>query len=165
MKIDNDPNWGSHLPVLIKIIGMTKGDVLEMGMGLYSTPFLHWACFPDRKLVSYENDLNCFNMNKQYNRDHHQALYVGNWDKADIDKFWDVIFIDHAPSSRRIIDIKRIANMANYIIIHDTQRNYKFCNYKEIWPLFKYRYDYTKAIPWTSVVSNFIDLSKLGGEL
>jgi hypothetical protein len=159
--IDYDKNWGSHLPLLIKIITQTKGDVLEMGMGLYSTPFLHWACFPNRKIISYENDLKCWEMNKQYNDGLHSASYIEDWDKADIEKPWDVVFVDHAPSSRRITDIKRLANYANYIIIHDTQRNYKFCNYKKIWPLFKYRYDYTKAIPWTSVVSNFVDLSKL----
>jgi len=161
MKTSNDKGWGTHLPVLIKIIGMTSGDVLEMGMGLYSTPFLHWACFPDRKLVSYESDKECFELNKQYNEGLHEVHFVDNWDEADIDKSWCVAFIDHAPSRRRIIDIKKLAWRARYIVIHDTQRNYKFCNYNEIWPLFKYRYDYKKAVPYTSVLSNFKDLSNL----
>ena len=48
--------WGSHLPILIKLVGETTGDILELGIGLYSTPFLHWSCFPNkRKLVSYES--------------------------------------------------------------------------------------------------------------
>ena len=38
-------DWSSHLPVLIKLMAMTSGDVLEVGTGIYSTPFLHWACF------------------------------------------------------------------------------------------------------------------------
>ena len=36
--------WGSHLPVLIHLMNHTTGDVLELGTGLYSTPYLHHAC-------------------------------------------------------------------------------------------------------------------------
>lgn len=161
MKISNDKNWGTHLPILIKIMGMTSGPVLEMGMGLYSTPFLHWACFPNRELMSYEGDKDCFELNKQYDGGLHRVRFVKSWDDAKIERVWDVALIDHAPSRRRIIDIKRLRNCANYLIIHDTQRNYKFCNYNEIWSLFKYRYDYTKVVPYTSVLSNFKDLSDL----
>ena len=161
MKISNDKNWGTHLPILIKIMGMTSGSVLEMGTGLYSTPFLHWACFPYRELISYEGERECFELNRQYNEASHQVIYVDNWDKAKIERKWDVALIDHAPSSRRIIDIKRLANWANFVIVHDTQRNYKFCDFRKIWPLFKYRFDYTKAVPYTSVLSNFINLDFL----
>ena len=168
MKTNLDRDWGTHLPMLIKIMGMTGGHVLEMGMGMYSTPFLHWACFPDRRLVSYENDEKCYKMNKQYGRasrqypeDFHEVHYVKSWDDAKIERPWNVAFIDHAPANRRIFDIERIANYAEYVIVHDTQRNYRFCDYKKVWPLFKYRYDYKRAVPWTTVLSNFKDLSNL----
>ncbi len=152
--------WGTHLPVLIKAINLTSGDVLELGMGLYSTPYLHWACFPDRKLISYENNKDCYELNKQYQSTNHIVKYVENWDEAIItDRFWDVVLVDHAPSRRRITEIKRLVNLAKYIVIHDTQKNYKTCDYRQIWPLFKYKFDYKKVIPYTTVVSNFVDLS------
>ena len=48
---------GSHLPVLIKLFYSTKGPVLELGCGLFSTVFLFWACVASqRRLVTYENN-------------------------------------------------------------------------------------------------------------
>ena len=162
MKTDYDYRWGSHLPVLIKVIGMTKGTVLEMGMGLYSTPFLHWACFPDRILISLENNKECFEMNKQYRSINHHVLFESHWGVFDIVRCGpEVAFIDHTPSQRRLEDIKLLANTAKYIIVHDTQRNKQFCDFSKVWPLFKYRYDYKKVIPYTTVVSNFVDVSSL----
>jgi len=161
MNTDYDKNWGSHLPVLIKVIGKTTGAVLEMGMGLYSTPFLHWSCFPNRILVSYDNNPECFKLNKQYQEGLHEVRLVSNWDEADIEMFWDVVLVDHSPSQRRIEDIKRLAQWANYIIVHDTQRNYKFADFDQIYPLFKYRYDYKQVIPFTTVLSNFRDYNNL----
>lgn len=166
MKTDYNFLWGSHLPVLMKLVYETTGDVLELGMGLYSTPFLHWACYPNRTLFSYESDRECYELNKQYkNGLQHQVFYVENWNDAFIDRgsshIWDVALVDHAPSQRRVVEIERLKDSAKYIVVHDTQRNKRFCNFESIYPLFKYRYDYTKAVPYTTVLSNFVDVSSL----
>ena len=51
------PHWASHYPLLIKVMQITSGDVLELGMGMASTPLLHWLCFDTgRNLISYENN-------------------------------------------------------------------------------------------------------------
>lgn len=173
MKIDYDLNWGSHLPVIAKIMMVSFGDVLELGAGFYSTPFLYWLCKDqNRKFVSYENNFDwwkmVWNLEAGASPSTHnivkidkltEAHYVANFDNADIDRNWGVVLIDHSPSKRRIIDIKKLANKVNFIIVHDTQRNYKFCDYNKIYPLFKYRYDYKKndwdsKIPQTTVLSN-----------
>jgi len=159
MKTDYDKFWGSHLPVLIKAVATTKGSVLEMGMGLYSTPFLHWACYKERILVSYETNMDFYDVNKQYHEGLHEVNFIENWDKANIEKPWDVALIDHSPSYRRIVDIKRLAPFVKYMVIHDTQRGLRFCDWRAVWPLFKYRCDYTRVSPYTSVVSNFIDVN------
>jgi len=161
MKTAYDINWGSHLPVLIKVMELTEGPVLELGMGLYSTPFLHFACYKKRYLVSYETDKHCYEMNKDCDMSNHEVKYVKDWDHAMIDRGWDVVLVDHAPSQRRVIEITKLANIAKFIVIHDTQRNSRFCDLDKIWPLFKYRFDYKKAIPWTTVVSNFVDVKSL----
>jgi hypothetical protein len=158
MKTIYDLKWGSHLPALIKVMSITTGDVLEMGIGLYSTPFLHWACHSRlRHLVSYEGEKECYEMNKNYHGGFHEVYYVENWNDAKIEKNWDVVLIDHAPFWRRKTDIKRLAGYAKYIVIHDSNRY----DFSSIWPLFKYRYDYKKTRPNTTVVSNFYDLSSL----
>jgi len=159
MKTDYDYLWGSHLPVLIKAMSLTKGSVLEMGMGLYSTPFLHWVCYKERILVSYDNNKKFFDLNKQYRNSLHEVHLIDDWSKANIEKPWDVALIDHSPSYRRLEDIKRLAPFVKYMVVHDTQRGLRFCDWRKVWPLFKYRYDYTQVSPYTSVVSNLVDVS------
>jgi len=153
--------FGSHLPVLIKLLSMTSEDVLEMGMGYFSTPVLHWLCVSKlRRLVTYENDVFYY---QQFMIDHplHKAYLVENWDDAQIEQPWDLVLIDHAPPERRIVDIKRLANWAKYIVIHDTHwKQNKHYHYNEIWDLFKYRWDYNVHCQ-TTVVSNFVDIKDL----
>ena len=49
-------NYATHLPCLMKAVEKTTGDILELGVGLFSTPYLHYvAMLQNRKLVSYEN--------------------------------------------------------------------------------------------------------------
>lgn len=157
-----DMKYGNHIPVLVKVLPKTSGNVLEMGTGLYSTPLLHWMCVPNnRYLVSMERKPRFFDMVKQYEHEFHQIVLVENWENADIEKPWDVVFVDHEPGGRRKEDIKRLANWVNYLIIHDSDwRGDKIYHYKEIFPLFKYRWNFTFSRPWTSVLSNFVDVEK-----
>jgi len=154
-------HWGSHLPVLMKVLSITEGPVLEMGMGLYSTPYLHWACFEKRELVSYDNDPKYFHMNEDYRGEGHEVSFVEDWSKIDIVKPWDVAFFDEGPAEVRAINLMKVANIAKYIVVHDTQwREDKHYHYKElVFPFFKYRYDYIKTKPHTSVLSNIVDLT------
>ena len=186
-----NPNWASHLPMLIKTLNLSDGPVLEMGMGPFSTPVLHWLCL-DRKrfLVSYENNPEYFESNKSFKAALHQIDFVEDWGKINIDKIkiieksasvgfsttavlgintkelddthWGVAFIDHSPNERRMIDIEKLANCADYIVIHDSEESqeHKY-HYEEIYPFFKYRYNYKRQKPYTTVLSNFKDLSIL----
>ena len=156
-------HWGTHLPILMKIIGITDGAVLELGMGMWSSPYLHWACFEKkRELVSCEANLEYLRMFKWFSHnDYHKMIAIKDWDKAPIERPWDVVLVDH-DDIRRSIEIKRLANYAKYIIVHDTDPKAALgYEYPKIWPLFKYRYDYTKVSPNTSVLSNLVDLSNL----
>lgn len=47
---------GSHQKVLDYAIRVTRGAVLECGLGYFSTPILHALCCPSRLLVSLENE-------------------------------------------------------------------------------------------------------------
>lgn len=152
--------YGSHLPVLTKLVQKTKGPILELGIGLYSTPYLHYACLPTkRKLVSYENDEGWIRYFRDCRSDFHEINHIDDWDKLETDSFWDIIFVDHHPGPRRSLEAKRFANQANYIIIHDSEpQNDGNVKYSEIYPLFKYRFDYTTVLPHTTILSNFVNL-------
>lgn len=159
--------YGSHLPVLTKIVEATSGPILELGIGLYSTPYLHWACFPTkRQLVSYDSAENWIRYFKNCRSEFHEVNLITDWDNLRVDRFWDIVFIDHAPDFRRGVEAGRLANNANFIILHDTEpERDSLYGYSKIYSLFRYRIDYTLVKPHTSILSNFVDLRKIKEEL
>ena len=155
---------GSHLPVLIYLMLITAAIVLEMRVGYTSTPVLHWLCFEQgRNLLSLENDRKWLEKFLEYEDNFHTLKFTEDWDRAPIDnQHWSIVLIDHRPALRRRIDAKRLKDNADYIILHDSEPEInKFYRYTDIYTLFKYRYDYTRTKPYTTVLSNFKDLSEL----
>lgn len=155
----------SYLPLLVKALEKVEGDVLELGAGIYSTFFLHWMCLDQgRQLHSYDNDKRYYDIIKACEADFHKVHYVTDWSAIDIERPWGIVLADHAPAIRRKEDVRRLANFAQCIILHDSQgRAKKHYHYEEIIPLFRYRCGYDKALPQTTVVSNFIDVRKWYG--
>jgi len=158
-------NYGTHLVALIKTMSLTDGDVLELGMGLFSTPFLHYRCMlSNRKLVSYDNNRawTRWFIKYGYENPDHEIRYVKDWDDADIEKPWDVVLVDHSPDYRRIEEIKRLAKWAKYIVIHDANKEYeRNYHYSTIYPLFKYKKIWSKEAGHVGVLSNFVSLDNL----
>ncbi len=164
-KLITSLGYSTHLAGLIRAVLLTDGDVLEVGTGIFSTPILHHICVPaKRKLVSYDNNMEwiewCKAKRHSLECKYHEINYIENWDEAKIERPWDVALIDHEPEERRIEEIKRLANFAKYIIVHDSypKWDWKF-RYSEIYPLFKYKTDTRGYYPPSVVLSNFIDLT------
>lgn len=155
--------YTSHIPVLLKVMGVSSGPVLEMGTGFGSTILLHYLCREmGRSLVSYDNKMNYIREVESFHGGFHEVKFVSNWDDADILKPWSVALIDHVPKTRRRVDVARLANYAEYIICHDSEvRSSHHYKYGEIYPLFKYRANYKNLMPHTVVLSNFHDLKGL----
>lgn len=151
MKIDLS---GTHLPVLARLLMHTDGAVLELGAGFNSTPLLYWTCKAESRLFrSYENDKAWCEKMGDF------TTYIEDWDKADIDdRMWSIALIDHRPALRRKDDARRLKDNANFVVLHDSEPEIdKFYKYTWIYKHFKYRYDYTKVKPFTTVLSNYID--------
>lgn len=154
--------YGTNLPCLIRAMEKTKGNVLELGMGVFSTPYLHYQCIlSKRKLVSYENyeEWMKFFVDGGYQNLYHEINFVEKYADAKIDTQWDVVLVDQTPDSSRSEEIKRLKDKAKYIIIHDSNpSNYKVTHYDKIFPLFKYKTDWHGDKNRTTVLSNFVDL-------
>lgn len=152
--------WASHLPVLIKVLQVSEGPVLEIGSGLFSTPVMHWLCLEaKRQLVTYEDHPTYYRWNKTFRSDLHELVFVEDWDKIPIEnQHWGLAFIDHNPPQRRKIEAARLANIADYVIVHDSEPHMDIeTDYvKSTFPLYKYHYQYKRRLPYTSVLSNFI---------
>lgn len=154
--------YGSHLPCLIKAVEKTSGDILELGTGIFSTPYLRYiAMLQDRKLVSVENFKPWYDFLCKYyeNTDNHEMIFVNEYKDADIDKKWDVVLIDQTPDSSRVEEAMRLKDQAQYIIVHDSNpSNYKVTNYDKLYPHFKYKTDWMGDNNRATVLSNFNDL-------
>jgi hypothetical protein len=155
---------GTHLPFLMKAMDVSRGRVAEFGAGFFSTPFLHWETYiQKRKLFTFENNSEFIKLFDRYKTEWHEIVIVTNWDDIDLSGKWGVALIDHAPKERRIEEIKRIANSCDYIVIHDTQGSREnVFHYQDTLATFKYRKDFTIVRPHTCVVSNLVNLDAWG---
>ena len=164
-------SYATHLGSLIACVNKTSGDILELGVGLFSTPYLHYAAtIGKRKLLSLENDPGwCRHFKGSqfihflYSNDYHQIELVDNYENSPlIDKEWDVVLVDQTPDLSRKETVKKLANKAKYIIIHDSNPQHeKVYHYSEIYPLFKYSRTWILDDRHATVLSNFVDLEDL----
>lgn len=155
----NHKEMGSHMPMLLKVIPMTKGAVCEIGSGFYSTPLLHWLCL-GRTLYTYENDPEYLHYARKFQTKNHRIRHIK---EIDFERDWDVVFIDHNNQKSGTLrgEMAMKFKNAKFIILHDTEyQSVENYGYDKMFPHFKYRYDYKDYIPNTSVVSNVIDVTK-----
>ena len=147
------------MPMLIRAVQITDGAVMELGAGIFSTPLLHWLCAGDgRSLVTYEKDPKYYGFARKFMSRTHRICLVDDWDKIDIKTHWSVVLIDQ--DNKRGETALLLKDSADYIILHDSEEE-KLYGYDKIWEHFKYRYDWKECSPWTTVVSNFKDLSDM----
>lgn len=152
--------YGTHLPCLIQAFSKTTGDVLELGMGVFSTPYLHYACIlAKRNLVSYENFKEWYDFMKTYENEYHKVNLVEKYSDAPVDKLWDIVLIDQTPDYSRSEEAMRLKDLAKYIIIHDSNpSNYKVTHYDKLYQHFKYKTDWHGDKNRATVLSNLVDL-------
>ncbi len=150
--------WGSHIPILCRVVDKTDGAILEMGTGAFSTAVLDVMCQRDhRQLVSLENDQAYYRMARKYRSDYHTVRFIERWDFASIEVPWGVALVDHRPLQRRRVDIERLATWADVIVAHDSQR------YDTGFERFRYWFNYTRCSPPTMLMSNTVDVGAMFG--
>ena len=114
--------WATHLPALVACVMATKGPVLEVGCGWYSTPVLHELC-KGRNLVTVESNREWLDrISPGYGSKEHSFIYSPDYSKALIglsSDHWGVVFVDNDPEGRRVWDAERFAHSADYVLIHD----------------------------------------------
>jgi hypothetical protein len=156
----NKKEMGSHLPVLMKLVPMTTGPILELGSGLYSTVYLHWACLPSRRpLVTYETHPEWWkNFTKTFQEDFHTVSMVEDWSTVDLSRPWSIAFVDC--DGNRSDVVRRILH-ADYVVCHDTNNlGMRRWGMDPIKKWFTWRWDYNSPSgPRTSIFSNTHDLT------
>lgn len=161
-RINFSTRYGTHLVPLLRAVLLTTGDVLELGLGVCSTPALHALCqLQGRRLVTIENNREWYAIGERYASDFHQVLYVPEWKDAPIERPWSVALVDHSPDERRAVELGRLAPHAQYLIAHDANRRYwKQYGYDKAFPAFRQRLIYDRDDPATAILSNLVDLKE-----
>ena len=152
---------GSHLHVLLPCLLRTRGAVLELGCGCYSTAILSLY---SQSRYCRTVETNSFWLQKVKNFFPNWCA-VTEWQGHDFrlvecyrtamleDRFWDVVFIDQK-ADERAESAYRLRTRSRFTIIHDTERDYL----DEILNGYRYRYDFREIHPHTSVGSDTDDL-------
>ena len=146
--LENVQNWDNHRPLLWWALKQTKGKiepVLEMGCGEGSTPYLKQYLKTDkRKLISYDYSLEWATK--------YDAIHVTDWDAIEHENY-SVILIDHSPGERRHLDVIKLANKCDYMIIHDSEPAATGYMLDKVWHLFPYRRNLKTEGAWATIVS------------
>jgi hypothetical protein len=155
------PAYGSHLAPLCRCfaeLADSKGAVLEMGCGDFSTVLLHELC-AYRKLVSLDINKGWTDKFQYLATPNHIIKNVESWDNIpEYQELWDIVLIDHSPAPYRKVAVEALANNAKLLVCHDTESWDNIYLYQICLPNFKYMANYKQHLTETMVVSNFIDI-------
>jgi len=154
----------THEPLLAAAVAVAeRGPVLELGAGYASTPLLHTLCAAQgRRLLTVDSNPEWIERFASLRSDSHHLVTLDDWSKlanlartfagGDGVQTWAVVFVDHAPAERRIVDISYFAHRAEFLVVHDTE--HPLYGYGQVLATFPHRVDYRRMVPWTSVVSH-----------
>lgn len=158
-----DP-YSTHVPILAWVVQNTRGPILELGCGFYSTPLLHLLA-PDRKILSLETDKQYVDKLQKFASPEHRIEHVPTWENiAAFDQEWDVAFVDNAPGAARGPCIRNLKDRAKYIVVHDSDLP-AYYGLAPVLPLFRYSVCCKWFPKWTTVLSMSEPLDDLEGLL
>lgn len=135
----NEVAWTSWMPALGYALGASTGPVLEIGIGHFSTPFLHEYCKgAGRDLWSMESDRNWYAEFERFDwlksNSHHYVHHISYEesnaarsirDYSDLNpiRSWGVVFIDNSPGGEaRARPFKQFLPAADFVVVHDYHR-------------------------------------------
>lgn len=175
--------YSTHQPLLVAAMLYTQGPILEMGGGYYSTPLVSaFANIQQREAHTIETSAEVYDLVKHFSSRFHNIWRVDGYDfesagvfmpRADmtraqyveiqsrfladfcekIPRRWSVVFVDHSPGFNRVPAIEHFANIADFIVAHDTELDR--LGYEPCLSTFRYRWDFRPYLPQSTIVSNF----------
>jgi hypothetical protein len=180
----HDNTYGSGLIPLLASALITQGDILELGMGFFSTALLNkvavtlnrtvvsvdsnreWIAKLSQYVINSCNTTNCSGIHR-----HVFAENIGEMHAIGADKTWGLVLVDHRVAEERYIDVKRFAARAQIVLAHDAENmadHMYLYKRKRVRRHFKYGCKFSmfgdikkKTYTSTLILSNYIDLDFL----
>lgn len=176
-----DP-FSTHQVPLVAAMLKTQGPILELGAGWYSTPLISvFANVQKREACTVETNDAFLRLLAHYASPYHELRFMSGFEFDEgtgtfipghhtpkrpeyvdcqarfLNSFggrqWAVVLIDQRPGFLRAPAIQRFAELAEFIVVHDTEDDRY--GYEPTLSTFRYRYDFQALGPATTVVSNF----------
>jgi hypothetical protein len=156
-----DLTYGSHVIPFLASLWVTDGAILELGSGWYSTPVAHRISdVHNRSVLTADSTYTWLNHFLFLSSSKHSLYLVGDTNQkvatangkpalevvrswksiGHQQKHWGFIFVDHAPSGQRVVDLERLRQQGDLFLIHDTESaNEIFYKVANVLGTFKYR--------------------------
>jgi hypothetical protein len=164
-EVDNYTNHRVLLwPALQATEHYTTRDILELGVGWGSTPFLHqYAVSSGRKLVSIDSSVDWARELGQFNHPPTHEIFTDF--TLMLKRRWAVALIDHAPGERRVLDLISLKPLTTVIVVHDTEPHLAH-QYDSVWSRFRYKVDVAGHLngAWATAVSDTLDVTRWKGQ-
>jgi hypothetical protein len=149
--------YSTHLPALAEAILLTKGPVLEVGVGLASTPFLEHLCdYLPRDLFHAESNPEWAAFMKP-RRGVTMLKHDTDFAALALAPRWGVVFLDQGPlGSERWPWAIEALPIADLVVIHDACRAHEgtFRLWEKAAPRAKFMRLYDRISPQTMILSN-----------
>jgi hypothetical protein len=114
----------THQPVLLEIIRRTKGPILELGAGDYSTRQIHNTA-KGREILTIDHDIQWLNRYKYLKNKKHKFKLISNNNIKNFylkdKKHWSVVLVDNIHWDFRVPAIMRYKDTSDYLVVHDSQ--------------------------------------------
>lgn len=132
-KLSNEETvYATHQPYLITAIENSTGNVLELGVGEYSTDLIHHILVnTDRKIVSIEDNFDWIEKYSHNKSDNHSFRLiersVDSW-KSIVDEYatekWGVVFVDQGYGEEiwrpsRNYSVSKLIHCSEFVVAHD----------------------------------------------
>jgi hypothetical protein len=167
---DDMDQVATHLRLLVAAALRTSGDILELGCGWYSTPVLHEiARATNRKLWTVDNQPYWLPPFEPFSQNpNHTLIRVGWWPelwrKFSDNQVFGLVFVDQGQPIEREYAIRHLLkdhHPAQVFVMHDTEEGHAY-GYERTLPMFKWKFTDKSQKVWTTVASNFVDVTKWG---
>jgi hypothetical protein len=127
--LSND--WGSGLVPLLVASLVTQGDILELGMGFFSTALLNKVSTRfNRTVLSVDTNSQWMQKLAQFESGLHKFMHANS--TAELHSFgtmdvpgvqWGLVLVDHGLANERYIDVMNFAKKAQLVLAHDAEKS------------------------------------------
>lgn len=154
----------THQRLLIGAALRTRGVILELGVGWYSTPLLHEvALTQQRKLITIDNNNDWLKQFNTLRHPLHEIILVGWWGEIWYnhhfmsDAHFGLVFCDQGQPIEREYAIRALIDKTDVFVMHDTEEGFAY-GYNRTLQMFKYQWTDRANAAWTTVASNTVDV-------